>query len=132
MSTALFIIAERDVPGLNPYVNGKPLAHEPNLDRVAKAAGVRPLMEFFSVDPEEAAAMMEDLGQDPPAEGFPAEAWFEAAEGLATVRGLSRQVGADPSAVRDPEAVLEDLRGFEEVLSGLQAAGVRWHLSVDF
>lgn len=133
MGVALYIVAERAVPGLDTFVNGKALGRTKprQLDKLAQAAGVPPLMGYFSVSPDEAAAVAEDLGAETPAGGFPPERWFPAADGLATVRGLQTHLAA-PNAVREAEAIREDLREFERVLSALAAAGVRWHLAVDY
>jgi hypothetical protein len=132
MGVALFIVPEREIPGLDVFVNGKALGHSKELDRLAERAGVSPLMEFFSENPESAAAFCEDAGGDPPEEGFPAEEWFPAEDGLTTVRGLLSYLEANPTEVRDSSALIEDLKEFESVLSRLASEGVGWHLAVDF
>ena len=133
MSAAFFIVAERDVPGLDVFVNGKALAHVPHrqLEKLAAQAGVRPLIEFYSLDPEEAASILEDEEIEPPEGGFPPTQWFEAQDGLATVRGLIAFLESNPTAIANMSAVIDDLLGFEEVLRGLASADVRWHLAVD-
>jgi hypothetical protein len=132
MSVALFIVPEREIPGLDVFVNGKALGHCKQLDLLAKRAEVRPLMEFFSVDPESAAAFCEEAGADAPEGGFPPEQWFPAEEGLTTVRGLLSYLEANPTEVKDSSAVIEDLKEFESLLGRLAPEGVGWHLSVDF
>jgi len=131
MGVAFFIVPEREVPGLETFVNGKALARAEDLDQVAEAAGVRPLMDFFSEDPEEVWALLSDEGSEPPAEGFAPQEWFPAEEGLATVRSLIAHLETDPSAAPDAAALVEDLREFDRVLGGLAAESVRWHLAVD-
>jgi len=136
MSVALFIVPEREVDGLDTFVDGKALAQVDDLDAIAEAAGVRPLMEFFSAGPDDYLQIVGEEGDDgelhlPEGIEPPEEAWFAAEEGLETVRGLLRQVAAHPDSVDRADYVLEDLRGFEEVLAGLAQAGVRWHLAVD-
>jgi hypothetical protein len=133
MSAAYFIVPERDVPGLDVFVDGKPLAHvrPKQLDRLAAQAGVRPLMEYYSLDPEEAASFLEDEGIEPPEGGFPPAQWFSAEDGLVTVRGLIALLESNPAAIPNVRAVIDDLLGFEEVLRGLASANVRWHLAVD-
>lgn len=133
MGVALFIVAERKVPKLETDVNGKGLGRCKGLDKLAEAAGVRPLMEFFSEDPDEALAAWEEMGDlDPPEGGFPPEAWFTAAEGLAVVRGLLKYLAENANAVKEAAAVADDLTDFERVLVGLEKAGVRWHLAIDY
>jgi hypothetical protein len=129
---ALFIVPEREIPGLDVFVNGKALGHSEELDRLAERAGVRPLMEFFSQDPAEAAAFFEDEGADPPDDGFPPEVWFPAADGLTTVRGLLSYLEANPTEVKDSSGLIEDLKEFESLLGRLASEGVGWHLAVDF
>ena len=132
MSVALYIVAEQEVPGLDTSVNGKALGRSNQLDGLAERAGVRPLMEFYSISPEEAAAFLEDAGGEGPKEGFPAEQWFPAEDGLATVRGLLAYLAAFPRAVANKGAIVSDLQEFEDVLSRLATAGIRWHLAVDY
>jgi hypothetical protein len=57
------------------------------LDALAREAGVRPLMEYFSDDSESYRwRFSAEGGGEPPLGGPPLERWFTAAEGLATVR----------------------------------------------
>jgi len=132
MSVALFIVAERDVAGFDVFVNGKALGHAEHLDRLAEHAGVRPLMEFFSQDPTEAASFLEDEGVEPPEGGFPPLEWYSAEDGLRTVQGLLSYLTEHPTAVPGVPALVEDLREFDSVLSRLATEGVRWHLAVDY
>ena len=132
MSVALFIVAERKVCGLSTDVNGKALGRSSHLDKLAERAGVRPLMDFFSEDPDEAAEMAEELGREVPVGGFPPTQWHMAADGLASVRGMLTHLTAHPDAIPHAQAVADDLQEFEAVLVGLAAKGVRWHLAVDY
>jgi hypothetical protein len=133
MGVALYIVAERETPGLDVGVNGKPLGRCDELDKLAESAGVRPLMQFFSQDPDEALAEWEEMGDlDPPEGAFPPEAWYTAAEGLVTVRGLLKYLAAHLTAVKEASRVADDLREFEQVFVGLEKADVRWHLAVDY
>jgi hypothetical protein len=137
MSLAYFIVPEQDVPGLDCFVDGKALARFPEglLNRLCAEAGARPLSEFVSQNPEESAAFFEGEGIDPPPGGFPAEQWFAAAEGLRTVRALLAQPDRLKQGLGSHwtlDAVLGDLQDYERVLIGLERAGVRWHLAVDF
>lgn len=134
MGVALYIVAEREVPGLDTFVNGKALgrAKPRQLDKLARAVGVPPLAGYFSQSADEAASVAEEFGAEPPAGGFPPERWFPAEDGLVTVRGLQTHLAAAPNAIREAEAIREDLGQFERVLSALAAAGVGWHLAVDY
>jgi hypothetical protein len=132
MGVALYIVPEREVPGFDTSVSGKALGRSSHLDRLAQRAGVRPLMGFFSIHPEGAAAFINDHGGELSEGGLPGEQWFAAEDGLATVRGLLRQLAANPSAAPNAGSIAADLREFEAVLTRLAAEGVRWHLAVDY
>lgn len=62
MGAAYFIVSEEPIEGFDTFVDGKALAHASDqLDTLAEAAGVRPLMDFFSMDPQEVDAIFDDL-----------------------------------------------------------------------
>lgn len=136
MSAALFIVLERQISGLDAYVDGKTLSRvEESLDRLANQLGVTPLMAFFSVDPAEGAAFLAELeaqadGGAEPIE-LPEEEWFSANEGLQTGNALLEHLAEHPVAVREADAVISDLREFQCVLQRAADEGVRWHLAVD-
>jgi hypothetical protein len=146
MSVALFIVADRSVDGIDTFVDGKALAHcrragakdrggrqaDRHLESLAREAGVRPLMEFFSASPEDILAFLSEHDQEPPDVELPPEQWFSPEEGLTTVRGLLAYLQAHPDAAAEVDRLFEDLRQFDEVLVGLAAAGAKWHLAVDY
>ena len=70
MSAALFIVPERASVGIDVSINGKALGRSKGIDRLARQAGVRPLMEFFSQNPAEAADFIESEGLAAPAAAF--------------------------------------------------------------
>ena len=132
MGAALYVVTEREVPEFDPFVNGKALsAAERKLSLIATDLGVTSLMDFFSIDPAEAAAFMEDEGVDGDVE-LPPATWFDADAGLATVNALSKHISDYPDSVPDSADVLSDLTEFQAVLHRLQSEGVRWHLGVDY
>ncbi|MGC1276376.1 MAG: hypothetical protein WBC44_21955 [Planctomycetaceae bacterium] len=136
MGAALYVVFEKDIPDFDAFVNGKALsAAERPLERVANQLGVTPLMSFFSIDPQEAADFLDEEMLDEQGEesiDVPPEQWFDAGLGLKTVRALRQHLRDDPQVVRNAEAVLSDLDEFEAVLQRAEAAGVRWHLAVDY
>jgi hypothetical protein len=146
MGVAYFIVPERPVDGVETVVDGKALAHcrpqgverakgrnvGKHFETLARDAGVRPLMEFFSVAPEDVISLLSETGDEPPPDDLPPEAWFSATEGLRTVRGLIAHLEAVSDAAADQDRLLSDLREFERVLDQLEAADVRWHLAIDF
>jgi hypothetical protein len=135
---ALYIVLEKEIPGLELCVDGKALSRsEKQLDRLAKRLRVTPLMDFFSANADELTNFLE--GEFEAAEGsahsipeVSPERWFDARDGLATVRALREHLGEHPDAVQNCERVLSDLGDFTKVLERAASAGVRWHLAVDF
>jgi len=121
MGAAYFIVLERKIDGLDTIIDGKSLAKTSAvLDAIAPKLGVRPISEFISIDPKQAAEFMDgDVGDIklPPLQQFSAE------DGLATVRALLPRPEAHP--------VLHDLRGCERILSAAAQHGIHWHLEVD-
>ncbi|MBI4750898.1 MAG: hypothetical protein HY774_20660 [Acidobacteria bacterium] len=133
--SGLYIVIEIKIPDFDHYVSGRVLSRvEPVLHAVAQHQNVKPLMEFFSQNPE---ATLEILRS----EGVPVkkqkpkilpEQWFEAKEGLATVQTLLKWVTENPERIKNHEALITELKDFKRVLERAQAAGVRWHLDVDY
>jgi hypothetical protein len=127
MSAAYFIALEREIEGLDTSMDGKSLSrHIESLDAAAHQLGVRPLSEFFSADPGEAAEMMGDEGIDAAGIVLPPLQQFSALDGLATVRALNLHI--PPNA----EHVDEDLRECERILSAAAQQGVDWRFDIDF
>jgi hypothetical protein len=116
----LYIKLEREIPEFDSYVAGKALAKaEPEM--------LAPLMEFFSIGPEE-IALAEDEGLEI---GGPEQKWFSAADGLAIVRAIAAKIRADASndaAVK----MLFDFSEFERVLVRAEQEKVGWSLGVDY
>jgi len=126
----LYIVAEGEIAGFEPHLetNGRSLSEaNEGLNRIAEQIGVRPLMEFFSMDPEEAGAFLEAEGDEPPE-----DEWFAPEEGLRTVRALAARLTEHPDALADATGLIEELQGFDAALSRLAQEGVRWHLAIDF
>jgi hypothetical protein len=138
MGAALYIVLEKEIPGFEPRVDGKAVSRsEKELDRLAKRLRVTPLMDFFSAKPDELLDFLE--GESGAADGsansvpeVPPERWFDARDGLATVRALQKHLGEHPDALQNCKRVLSDLDDFTKVLERAASAGVRWHLAVDF
>jgi hypothetical protein len=138
MSAALYIVLENEIPGFDPFVNGKALsAAEKRLDALAEKLGVTPLKDFFSADPDEVLDFLETeadaagrSASAPPS--LSAEQWFDAADGLRTVRGLRGHLSANPTALKNAQAAISDLDEFAAVLDKALAHKIRWHLAVDF
>jgi hypothetical protein len=132
MSSALYIILDREIPGADTFVNGKSLArHNDELEKIAKGLKVTPLMSFFSVSKEGLLAAAEEYGIDlNEAKSTNEEKWFTAEEGLRTVKALLKNL--NKSQLIDAARIEADLREFIRVLELARANDRRWHLGVDY
>ncbi|MGC4071714.1 MAG: hypothetical protein QM760_04225 [Nibricoccus sp.] len=126
MGSALYIVAKKAVPEIDMTIDGKTLAaSEEELSAICARAGVKGLMEFFSQNPEELAAL---LGEEVP--GVPPEQWFDAGDGLVTVRTLLSHLESDGKSHTSARAI-EDLKRCDRVLAELQKRKISWHFALD-
>ena len=135
MGAAMYVVLERDVPDLGSSLDGKALSHADYvLSPLARRLGVTPLMDFFSMSREDAAAEAEQFNTLAGLEEarVPDEQWFPAVEGPRTVRALVAHLEDHPDAVEAPGRVLDDLRDFADVLEEADRRGIRWHLGIDY
>jgi len=127
------IVLEKKIENLDPSIDGKALARAmESLEELALIRNVRPLTGFTSVDPSAATDFLLGEGIPPTDVNLPPVQQFSPEDGLTTVRALISHLNVQPSAVRNPEAVLTDLRNCERVLTRAQQHDVRWHFKVDF
>ena|SRR6476661_4136516 len=130
MSSALYIVLDREVPGLDTFMNGKALAAaEEVVTANCERLGVRDLWSFYSVDPLDVADPLDDLedfGDLDVREGPTVEAWFPPTDGLTTIRALREALRG-----KTVSAVLADLGDMERILAEAERAGARWYLAVD-
>jgi hypothetical protein len=130
MSSALYIVLDREVPGLDTFMNGKALAAaEEVVTANCERLNVRDLWSFYSVDPLDVADPLDgldDFGDLDVREGPTVEAWFPPTDGLATVRALREALPG-----KTVSAVLADLGEMERILAEAERAGARWYLAVD-
>ncbi|MGB7549666.1 MAG: hypothetical protein WBM14_18170 [Terracidiphilus sp.] len=135
MAASLYIVVEGEDPGFDIFVNGHAVArNEDALERLAAALHVSPLLEFFSADENSMALLLEQGAGDPDwARNLPQPQWFEAAEGLVTIRALIDFVTSKPAAFgSETLPVLFELREYERVLEKSQQRGLRWHLAASW
>ncbi len=132
MGAAYYIVLDREMAGIDPFVNGKAVARESDrLAPVTQNLGLRDVNEFVSANPEDLLATAEELGIELPNEP-PPEAWFTPEEGLSWVSQLQNHLTANPNEVGDAEAILADLAEYHALLESAQANEARWHFAVDF
>lgn len=132
MGVAYYIVLDREIAGLDTFVDGKAIAHQcDELAAITRELGLRDINEFVSADPEELIAMAAEMDVDLPEPPAP-EAWFAAEEGLHWIAQIQNYLTAHPDALGDGSAVLEDLEGYRTLLEAAKANDARWHFAVDF
>lgn len=132
MGAAYYIVLDREIAGIDTFVNGKAIARESEqLDQVTQRLGLRELNDFVSANPEELLSIAEELGVELP-HAPPPEAWFTPEEGLNWISNLQSRLTDHPYEVGDAEAVMRDLAEYRDLLLAVQAHAARWHFAVDF
>ncbi len=133
MALAILITLQSDVPAAPvPPKNatGKSLAKEADkLDFLARTAGVTQPSSMLS---EPQAALIAQLladGFDPAKMRLPPERFFPAADGLRVLAALIDHIAAKPNDVKQPVALLRELRACEATLRAADAAGVGFHFT---
>ena len=129
MSASYHIVLDETAPGFDALVEGKAiLANVEVLNAVAADRRVTPLHGFLGMDVTEAADRMEDEG-DPLHVDVVDTEWFDASDGLKTIRTLLVYVEENPSAFQNPDDVINELTDFEDVLAQAEDAGLSWRLA---
>jgi hypothetical protein len=131
----MYIVVEGEDPGFDIFVNGQALArNEDALERLANQLQTAPLLEFFSAD-ENSMALLSEQGAGDPDWGkhLPQAQWFQATDGLVTVRALIAFLEENLMALgSETDAVLSELRQYERVLAKTALYQLRWHLAVSW
>ena len=134
MALAITISLEKQLPGASAAYgkskSGKALAREAQrLDTAARAKHVSAIEAFLSESQAKLIEQLKSEGFDPGKMRLPPEQWFDAAEGLKTVRALAEHVAANLNNYKQPNPILRDLKAAEDLLVSAQAAGVRFHFT---
>ncbi len=135
MAASLYIVVEGEDPGFDIFVNGQVLArNEDALSRMAQHLRVTPMLDFFSADENSMALLSEQGAADPEWEKhLPPAQWFQAPEGLLSVRSLIGFLEENRAALgSDTSAAVSELREYERVLGKTALYGLRWHLAVSW
>lgn len=130
MGSALYAVVSGGAPAAHSeHMDGSALAGALDaLDSVAEELGLPKLLDFFSMDPEEAASLMEGGSPD----DLPALQWFQPSKALPTVRALLKHVQEHPDEVQSAKRVLTDLTALEKILVGAQKGRAKFHLALDY
>jgi len=126
-----YVLLERELPGSgSPPESGKALLYfHHQIDELAERLELPALSGFFCPERSEILAYLRDQGVTRDEDGLPDEEWFEAADGLVTVRGLLARLRLDPSGVPQAQKIIADLEVVERALVAAKAHGIRFHLS---
>ena len=135
MAASMYIVVEGEDPGFDTFVNGRALArNEDGLERLAIRLGVRPLIDFFSADENSMSLLIEEGAGNPDLlQKLPPPQWFDASDGLASVRPLLQALRDEPAQLgSDSENLRDELEEFEVVLQKTADRNLRWHLAVSW
>ena len=122
MAASLYIVVEGDDPGYDIFVNGQALArNEDALERLA-------------ADENSMALLLEQGVASPDwARHLPQPQWYDAPDGLLTVRALIDFLTTNPAAIgSETQPVLIELREYERVLHKTAQHGLHWHVAVSW
>jgi hypothetical protein len=136
MALAIVVTLERDLPDASAAAayakagSGKALARESDrLDFAARRRDVPSITSLLSESQAVLRAQMEAGGFDPSKMRLPPESWFNAADGLKTVRAIAEHVAANLNDFKQPNPIVRDLKAAEALLAAAEAAGVRFHFT---
>jgi hypothetical protein len=132
MALAIAVTLEKDLPdAASTYTKaktGRALAREiDRLNLAARTKKVTAIESFLSENPEKLREQLRADGFDPDKMRLPPEQWFNASDGLATVRALHEHVSAKLNDFKQPNPILKDLKAAESLLIAAEQAGVRFH-----
>ncbi|ETW93823.1 MAG: hypothetical protein ETSY1_37545 [Candidatus Entotheonella factor] len=131
MAVAYYIKAEQEIAELDLSVDGKsiPRADPDQLVLLFRKLQVRPLMDFYSADPEDIADLLDSA--DDEVSVLPDEEWFSAAEGFHSVDVLLTYLREHDGELERQQEIIDDLESYQRILKALAERNVRWHLSID-
>jgi hypothetical protein len=135
MSESYYIALEQDIDEIDIMPAGKAVAKMMDrLDEITDEIGVTRLSDFIGGESEDLSEIVEqegwDLGGFGPSTG--GAQWFDASDGLDTVRALAGYIESDPDAIKRAKALLEEFAEFDKVLEIARQHNVRFRLEVDY
>lgn len=135
--SSYFVVLQEEVDEVDTFVTLKTVtkAHE-KLNEIAEEIGISTLDSFVygndrGSDDFQDIAENEGWGAIDYQGGGSGEEWFDASEGLDTIRAMIGYIESDPSCLKRPRATVEELRALETVLEGAMQAGVKFRLEED-
>ena len=131
MAGGWYVLLERELPGVEPATeSGRALLYyQRHVDELAEQLELPLLSGFFCPERAELLAYLRDQGVTPDDHALPEEDWFDAAAGLATVRGLLDRLREEPGDMPQAAKIIADLAELERVLVPAERHGVSFHLA---
>ena len=121
MSTAYFIVLDKDDPEFDAFVDGKILTKRlRQVNKIARKLGLNQFEDYAFQD------LSEFGGPDLEPQ------WFDAEEGVTWASSLLTYIQENPKSVRDAEDVGQDLEDYIRVFREAATRNYRWHLELDF
>jgi hypothetical protein len=129
---AYYIVLQRKILGVDATgLQGHALSKYNNkLEALAKQAGVKPLLSFFSATPEDVMGLLDDNGEGQEPIPLPEEQWFPAEEGLTTIAALLQSLAETPQP--EGSRLTAELTEFQQVLQAARSQNICWHLAIDY
>lgn len=132
-----YIVFQEELDDVDAFEAFKTVAkaHE-KLAEIAQEIGVTSLREFVG-GADRVSEDFQDIAEN---EGWSSvdyqgaggiDGWFDASDGLDTVRALMGYIESDPEVLKRPKATMEELRALETALEAALQAGVKFRFEVD-
>lgn len=132
-----YIVFQEELEDVDAFEAFKTIAkaHE-KLAEIAQEIGVTSLREFVGGS-DRVSEDFQDIAENEGWSGVDyhgaggVDGWFEANDGLDTVRALMGYIESDPESLKRPKATMEELRALESALEVALQAGVKFRFEVD-
>jgi hypothetical protein len=132
-----FLVFQEDLDDVDAFEAFRTIAKaQEKLSSIAEEIGVTPLSDFVT-GVERGDEDMDDIAENEGwsgadySRGGGEDEWFDANEGLDTVRALMGYVESDPESLKRPRATMEELRLLETALEAALQAGVKFRFEFD-
>jgi hypothetical protein len=126
MGVAYFIALDREDPGFDTFVSGKTIARaRDEICAITEQLGLKSIDDLTSFgELDEQFDVPEDLRESE-------EPWFEPAQGIDWVDALRRHIEANPTSVKQPDRLLDELNQYRRVFQDAAKIGAKWHFQMD-
>ena len=131
MSAAIYLVTEKQTPGL-PAIDGKQLSNAlDDLDFLAEKLNLEPLGSFVHITSLDLEGTLGETGVDLMDYMVPQNQWFEAENLLETVFALRVHLERQRDAIAGGAMVLPDLKALELALELCETREIQVRLTID-